>query len=97
MWKVLRDKKAVNDDRKELFRDYMKSVSNACESKGEMMRWITEQNPAFDTKGFDDLMTSIEVERNAFLTVERQLTDLKRAHDNLRLKWPYKWFINDNV
>jgi hypothetical protein len=46
---------------------------------------------------YKDLMNSIEIERNGFLTTQRQLMDLKKSHDDLRKKWPSKWFINDEV
>lgn len=99
MWKVLNQKAQVADQYKEAFKDiYPKLIEGRySQGDGSLMKWITESNPSFDVSLYKDVMNSIEIERNGFLTTQRQLMDLKRTHDNLRLQWPSKWFINDDV
>ena len=99
MWKVLSQKAQVADQYKEAFAKIYPELIEGRYSKGDgtLMKWITESNPTFDVSLYKDVMGSIENERNGFLTTQRQLMDLKREHDKLRLQWPYKWFINDDV
>lgn len=99
MWKVLQQKAQVTDQYKEAFASiYPKLIEGRySQGDGSLMKWITESNPTFDVSLYKDLMNSIEVERNGFLTTQRQLMDLKREHDKLRKSWPSKWFINDDV
>lgn len=99
MFKVLQQKAGVADEYKKAFGDiYPKLIEGRySQGDGSLMKWIVESNPQFDISLYKNLMESIEIERNSFLTTQRQLIDLKREHDNLRLKWPSKWFINDGV
>lgn len=99
MWKVLNEKAKVADQYKEAFKDIYPELIEGRYSQGDgsLMKWITESNPTFDVSLYKDVMNSIETERNGFLTTQRQLMDLKREHDKLRLQWPSKWFINDSV
>lgn len=99
MWKILSEKAQVADQYKTAFKEIYPQLIEGRYSGGDgtLMKWITESNPTFDVSLYKDLMSSIEAERNAFLTTQRQLIDLKREHDNLRTKWPSKWFINNDV
>lgn len=99
MWKILSQKAQVTDQYKEAFKEIYPALISGRYSQGDgtLMKWIQESNPSFDVSLYKDLMNSIEIERNAFLTVQRQLIDLKREHDNLLRQWPSKWFINDGV
>lgn len=99
MWKILSQKAQVTDQYKNAFKEIYPKLIEGRYSQGDgtLMKWIQESNPSFDVSLYKDLMNSIEIERNAFLTVQRQLIDLKREHDNLLRQWPSKWFINDGV
>lgn len=99
MWKVLNQTAQVADQYKKAFSEIYPALIEGRYSKGDgsLMKWITESNPEFKTELYEKVMESIEVERNGFLTTQRQLMDLKREHDKLRLQWPFKWFINDDV
>ncbi len=99
MFKVLQQKAQVADQYKESFKEIYPKLIEGRYSQGDgtLMKWITESNPTFDVSLYKNLMEAIDVERNSFLTTQRQLMDLKREHDNLRQKWPSKWFINDDV
>ena len=99
MWKVLSQKAQVTDQYKGAFAEIYPKLIEGRYSKGDgsLMKWIQESNPTFDVSLYKDLMSSIDNEREGFLTTQRQLIDLKREHDKLRLQWPWKWFINDDV
>src|SRR3972149_3482116 len=97
MWKIISGKAQVATQYKDAFYAAVPQLVEGRKGAGEMMKWITESNPTFDVSLYKDVMASIDIERNAFLTVQRQLMDLKREHDKLRKRWPSKWFINDDV
>lgn len=99
MWKVLSQKASVADQYKDAFAKIYPAMIEGRYSKGDgsLMKWITESNPTFNVSLYQDVMSSIETERNGFLTTQRQLMDLKREHDKLRLQWPSRWFINSDV
>lgn len=62
---------------------------------GQMMQWIQEKNPTFDTSLYKQVMTSIEAQRESFHSTQQQLTDLSRQHNNLLTMFPTKWFLSD--
>ncbi len=62
---------------------------------GQMMQWIQEKNPTFDTSLYKQVMTSIEAQRESFHSTQQQLTDLSRQHNNLLAMFPTKWFLSD--
>ena len=62
---------------------------------GQMMQWIQEKNPDFDTSLYKQVMTSIEAQRESFHTTQQQLIDLSRQHNNLLTMFPSKWFLSD--
>lgn len=62
---------------------------------GQMMQWITEHNPNFDTKLYEKLMISIEAQRESFHTNQTELIDLSREHNDLLTMFPTKWFLSD--
>ncbi len=100
MFKVLKQTASVTDEYKNAFKDiYPALIEGRYKQNGDgsLMKWVQESNPTFDVSLYKDLINAIDVERNGFLTTQRQLMDLKKEHDNLRLKWPSKWFINDDV
>jgi hypothetical protein len=99
MWKIINQKAQVAEQYKNAFKDIYVSITDERydSNSGSLMQWIQEHNPQFDVSLYKSVMESITIERNNFLTRQRQLIDLKREHDNLRLKWPSKWFIDNSV
>lgn len=53
-----------------------------------MFKWIQEANPNFSVEMYKDLSLSIESNRAEFARVQQKLIDVKREHDNLRMKFP---------
>lgn len=99
MSKIIIQKAGVTKEYSKTFKEILPSMTTGRYANDQqvMMKWITENNPKFDVSLYQDLMDAIEVERNSFLTVQRQLVDLKREHDNLLTMFPSSWFINDGV
>lgn len=61
----------------------------------EMMKWIQEHNPNFDTALYADLMQSIEVQREAFATAQTRMLDIINMREALIEQYPSRWFISN--
>ncbi|NQV88770.1 MAG: hypothetical protein HQ488_00405 [Parcubacteria group bacterium] len=95
-WKIIQQKAGVSaqyaDNFKEIYPALMEGRYGDSRG-GAMMSWITESNPDFDTSLYADLMRSIESERTKFAREQSRLIDIKREHDDLRLKIPSSLFV----
>jgi len=92
VWKVIKQKAQITDkyaeDFKAIYTDIMGKRYDG-EAKGSpMFKWIQEQNPNFSVDMYKDLSDAIEGNRAEFARVQARLIDIKREHDNLRLKFP---------
>ena len=95
-WKILQQQAGVTDQYKEAFKEiYPALMEGRYKEGGQMMKWVQESNPDFDTSLYKTLMVSIEAQRTTFTRAQRQLIDLKREHDNLLQTIPAKWFVGD--
>ena len=99
MWKVIKQKAQVTDEYKNAFTDIYPAIMEgrySGENDGSLMKWITEQNPNFDTSLYKDLMQSIEILRSEFQHSQERMLDIVREHMTLCSSYPARFFI-DNV
>ena len=97
MWKILKGSAQVADQYKETFKEiYPQLIEGRYgnEKGGTLMKWIQESNPNFDVKLYAKLQNQIEAQRQIFLTSQKKLIDLKREHDDLRMKFPSNVFVD---
>src|ERR1041385_549647 len=67
MWKILQQQAGVTENYAESFNKIYKNINDArYKTGGEMMKWIQEANPNFDSKLYSKVMESIEVYRTKF-------------------------------
>ena len=99
MWKIISQKAQVADSYKESFDKIYTHIIEGRYSKGDgsLMKWITESNPNFDTKLYESLMNSIEIERTNFTKQQERMLDIIREHETLTNTMPAKWFISNNA
>ena len=64
---------------------------------GSLMKWVTEQNPNFDTSLYKDLSQSIELLRTEFQKSQERMLDLIREHTTLCNTFPGRWFISNKT
>ena len=93
MWKSVIEKAGVTkqyaNDFKENYAAIMENrYGNPDNRSNSMMLWIQEKNPDFSTKLYEDLSHSMEALRIEFDMSQKKMIDIKRVHDNLRLKFP---------
>jgi hypothetical protein len=100
MWKVLQQKASVSDEYKDAFEKIYPEIMAgrySGEGDGSLMKWVTEQNPTFDTSLYKDLSQSIEVMRTEFQKNQERMIDLIREHTTLISTYPSKWFISNKT
>lgn len=98
-WKVIQGQAQVADKYKDSFKDIYVGLMEGrhYEKGGDLMKFITEANPAFDVKLFEKVSNSIEAQRTAFMRDQQKLIDLKREHDNLLTTMPGSWFLGSRA
>jgi len=94
-WKILKQQAGVTEAHKDAFKEIYSDLMHARYDSGggDMMKWIQEQNPQFDSSLFSKLMTSIEAQRTIFTREQQKLIDMKREHDNLLQTIPSSFFV----
>jgi len=95
VWKTLQQKAGVADQSADKFGEIYANIMDARYGDKDqvLMNWIQEQNPTFDMSLYKDLSLSIEANRAEFANVQQKLIDIKREHDNLRMKIPSSFFL----
>ena len=97
MWKTLKQEAGVTDEYRKTFEKIYPELIAGRYSKdgGELLKMINEQNPNFDTRLYDKLMQSIEVQRAHFASSQQRMLDIIRERDTLLESMPSKWFISN--
>jgi len=86
MWKIIKQQAGVANEYKESFRAIYKDLMAgrySGEGKGEMMLWIKESNPQFETTLFEKLMVSIEAQREGFFVAQKKIVDMIVTHKDM--------------
>lgn len=95
-WKVIQQEAQVSDQYKEAFKEIYPALMEGRYGNargGALLSMITESNPNFDTKLYDRLASAIESQRTDFAREQKKLLDIKREHDDVRLKFPGSMFV----
>jgi len=99
MWKIIQQQAGVTEHYEESFKEiYTKLIAGRYSDKngrGALMSWIQEDNPTFDSKLFDKLMTTIESQRSDFATRQKELISIGADYNRNRVTFPASWFIGD--
>jgi hypothetical protein len=98
VWKVLQQKAGILDkfamDFREIYGTIMEDrYQGEKNGPGPTFKWIQEHNPSFTPEMYKDLSVAIEAYRGKFSRVQQKLVDIKREHDDLRMKIPSCWFV----
>jgi hypothetical protein len=97
MWKVIKQIAAVPGEAAAQFaKMYQPLIEGRYggEKGDPFMKWITEQNPAFDWTLYGKLQTAIQANRNEFFLEQKKLQSLADQHRQLIKTWPGTWFIS---
>jgi hypothetical protein len=99
MWKILKTQAGVAEKYSKDFKEIYPSLIEGRYSNGggQMMQWVQEHNPEFDTSLYNKLMNSIEAQREGYFVQQKKLIDIKRTHDNLLMTAPSSWFVGNRA
>ena len=99
MWKVLKQEAGVTEQYRKTFEEiYPKLIAGRYEKDGcQLLKMFQESNPAFDTRLYDKLMQSIEVQRAYFATAQQRMLDILRERETLLESMPQCWFISNKT
>lgn len=97
MWKTLKQEAGVTDQYRKTFEEiYPKLIAGRYSQEGgELMKFIQESNPDFDTRLYDKLMQSIEAQRAYFASSQQRMLDIIRERETLLEQMPSCWFISN--
>ncbi len=100
MWKVFKEKGAVTEKNADAFKEAFVGMMDARygNDNNVMMKFVTEQNPTFNHALFEDLSRTIDAKRVRYTAIQVALRDIKREHDNLRMKLPssiFMWILGE--
>lgn len=95
VWKVISQKAQVTDKYSKDFASVYTKIMDARYSGKDkvLFNWIKEHNPNFDSAIYNNLLDTIQGQREEFAEVQNKLIDIKREHDNLRMTYPARWFV----
>lgn len=98
MWKIISQQAQVSEQYKDAFKDiYPDLISGRYKDNNTFMKWIQESNPNFDTRLYNTLMQTIEVQREQFKKSQERMLDIIREHETLCETYPSKWFISNTT
>ena len=96
MFHILREQAGVATDYRKAFEKiYPEIIAGRYSRGGELMKWIQESNPKFDTSLYQTLVNSIEVQRSSFTSAQTRMLDIINQRETLIESYPSKWFIKD--
>ena len=98
MWKIIKQQAGVTEEYKDsfhlIYKDLMAGRYSG-EGKGEMMLWIKEQNPQFETTLFEKLMVTIEAQREGFFVQQKKVVDMVITHKNMIETFPSSMILGE--
>lgn len=96
MFQVIREQANVSTEYREAFNEiYPKIIEGRYKDGGQLMKWIHEANPTFDTSLYQTLSNSIEVQRMAFTSTQNRMLDIINQRATLIEQMPSCWFIKN--
>lgn len=94
MFQILREQAGVTNQYRDAFEKiYPEIIAGRYQTGGQMMKWIQEANPNFDTSLYKTLMNSIEVQRTSFTSAQTRMLDIINQRAALIESYPSKWFV----
>jgi len=94
VWKTISQQAQVTDEYKTGFRQvWAEIVKGTGGGQAALQVFVNRHNPQFDPRLYLKLMNTIEGQRKEFTNNQKKLIDIKREHDNVRTRFPSRWFV----
>lgn len=99
MFKVLQEKASVASDYRDAFAKIFPEIiaGRYSHGGGEMMKWIQEANPNFDTSLYHNLMVAIKAQRAQFMNTQARMLDIINQRATLVESYPSRWFVKNKA
>lgn len=96
MFQIIREQANVASEYRDAFNEiYPKIIEGRYKDGGQLMKWIQEANPTFDTSLYQKVSNSIEVQRTAFTSTQNRMLDIINQRATLIEQMPSCWFIKN--
>ena len=96
MFQIIREQANVSTEYREAFEKiYPEIIAGRYREGGELMKWIQEANPNFDTSLYQAVTNSIEVQRTAFTSTQNRMLDIINQRATLIESYPSRWFVRN--
>ena len=96
MFQIIREQANVSSEYRDAFNEiYPKIIEGRYKDGGQLMKWIQEANPTFDTSLYQKVSNSIEVQRTAFTSTQNRMLDIINQRATLIEQMPSCWFIKN--
>lgn len=97
MFKVLQEKANVSTEYRDAFEKVFPEIMRGRYGKdnNDMMKWIVEANPNFDTSLYHQVMNAVEVQRQLFTSEQARMLDIINQRATLLEQYPSKWFVKN--
>jgi len=96
VWKILANNASVATTERESFRKTYTEIMQAQKGvagNGQLASFLTQSKIEITPDLFRKLMNTIESQRESFHRDQQKLIDLKREHDDIRMRIPSTWFV----
>lgn len=93
MWKIIQQQAGVTENYSDSFRKNYTAIMESRNYGGEMMKWIQESNPTFNSSMHEKLMVSIETYRTKFKNVQSKLISIHNELKNQLTLFPSRFFL----
>ena len=96
VWKTVKQEANITDVYADRFKEIYVQVMDARykDGAGQLMQWITEQNPNFTPDLYGRLMNTIEARRAEFTNNQKRLISLHAELKKLTTTIPSSWFLS---
>ena len=97
MFKVLQEQADIAADYRDAFAKIFPEIiaGRYSHDNNEMMKWIQEANPNFDTSLYHKVMNAIEVQRELFTSSQSRMLDIINQRATLIEQYPQRWFVKN--
>lgn len=98
MFQIIREQANVSTEYREAFEKiYPEIIAGRYAQGGNLIKWIQEANPQFDTSLYRTLQNSIEVQRTAFTSAQNRMLDIINQRATLIEQMPATWFVSNKT
>jgi hypothetical protein len=94
-WKVVRQKAQIKQEYAADFERIYEKIMSTRSQGGELMKWIQEHNPEYDSSVSKDIMVAVEALRSELANEQKKLKSIEQQHRNCYDTAPSNWWVKE--